>query len=51
MIYFASPYQTNPFNHNPLRDLLAEAINFEQPCASKPKSSCFCAPPMFKLLK
>jgi NTE family protein len=30
MIYFASPYQTNPFNHNPFRDLLAEAINFER---------------------
>jgi len=30
MIYFASPYQTNPFNHNPFRDMLAEAINFER---------------------
>ena len=30
MIYFASPYQTNPFNHNPLWDMLAEAIDFER---------------------
>ena len=30
MIYFASPYQTKPFNHNPFRDLLAEALNFER---------------------
>jgi NTE family protein len=30
MTYFASPYQTNPFNYNPLRDLLAEVIDFER---------------------
>jgi len=30
MTYFASPYQMNPFNYNPLKDLLAEAINFER---------------------
>ena len=30
MTYFASPYQMNPFNYNPFRDLLAEAINFER---------------------
>jgi len=30
MTYYASPYQMNPFNFNPLRDLLAEAINFER---------------------
>jgi NTE family protein len=28
--YFASPYQMNPFNLNPLRDLLAEAVDFER---------------------
>ena len=28
--YFASPYQMNPFNYNPLKDLLAEAIDFER---------------------
>jgi len=26
----ASPYELNPFNINPLRDLIAEAINFER---------------------
>jgi NTE family protein len=30
LTYFASPYQMNPVNYNPLRDLLAEAINFER---------------------
>jgi NTE family protein len=30
MTYYASPYQINPFNLNPLRDLLAETIDFER---------------------
>jgi NTE family protein len=30
MSYFASPYQMNPFNYNPFRDLLTEAINYER---------------------
>jgi NTE family protein len=30
MTYLTSPYQMNPFNHNPLKELLAEAINFER---------------------
>jgi NTE family protein len=30
MTHFASPYQLNPFNFNPLKDMLAEAINFER---------------------
>jgi NTE family protein len=30
MTFFASPYQTNPFNFSPFRDLLAEAIDFER---------------------
>jgi NTE family protein len=30
MTHFASPYQLNPFNLNPLRDMLAEAIDFER---------------------
>jgi NTE family protein len=30
LTYFASPYQMNPFNINPFKDLLAEAINFER---------------------
>jgi NTE family protein len=30
MTYFASPYQLNPLNQNPLRDLLAEMINFKR---------------------
>ena len=28
--YFASPYQINPFNLNPLRDMLVELIDFER---------------------
>ena len=27
---FASPYQTNPFNYNPFKDLLTETIDFER---------------------
>ena len=30
MTHFASPYQLNPFNINPFRDMLAEAIDFER---------------------
>jgi NTE family protein len=30
MTYFASPYQMNPFNFNPIRDLLVEVIDFER---------------------
>jgi len=30
MTYYASPYQMNPFNFNPLKDLLIESINFER---------------------
>ena len=30
MTFFASPYQTNPLNFSPFRDLLAEAIDFER---------------------
>ena len=30
MTYFASPYQLNPFKFNPLKDLLAETIDFER---------------------
>jgi hypothetical protein len=30
MTFFASPYQMNPLNYNPVRDLLAEAVNFER---------------------
>jgi NTE family protein len=30
MSYFAAPYQMNPLNYNPFKDLLAEAINFER---------------------
>jgi NTE family protein len=30
MTYFASPYQMNPFNYNPFKELLAQAINFER---------------------
>jgi NTE family protein len=30
LTYFASPYQMNPFNYNPLRDMLAEAIDFKR---------------------
>ena len=30
MTHFASPYQLNPFNLNPFKDMLAEAIDFER---------------------
>jgi NTE family protein len=30
LTFFASPYQMNPFNFNPLKDLLAEVIDFER---------------------
>jgi NTE family protein len=30
LTYFASPYQMNPFNFNPLKDLLAETIDFKR---------------------
>jgi len=30
LTFFASPYQTNPLNFSPFRDLLAEAIDFER---------------------
>ncbi len=30
MTYFASPYQMNPFNYNPLKEMLAATINFER---------------------
>jgi NTE family protein len=30
LTYFASPYQMNPFNFNPFKDMLVEAINFER---------------------
>jgi len=30
MTYFASPYQLNPFNYNPLRDLLKNAVDFDR---------------------
>jgi NTE family protein len=30
MTHFASPYQLNPLNFNPLRDMLAEVIDFER---------------------
>jgi NTE family protein len=30
LTYFASPYQMNPFNYNPLKNLLAESIDFQR---------------------
>jgi NTE family protein len=30
LTYFASPYQMNPFNYNPLKDLLAQTIDFKR---------------------
>ena len=30
MTHFASPYQLNPLNYNPFKDMLADAINFER---------------------
>ena len=30
MTYLTSPYQMNPFNHNPLKERLAQTIDFER---------------------
>ena len=30
LTYFASPYQINPFNFNPLKKLIEESIDFER---------------------
>src|SRR5579872_5416822 len=30
LAYFASPYQLNPFNYNPLKELITEAVDFER---------------------
>jgi NTE family protein len=30
MTHFASPYQLNPFNYNPFREMLAEALDFDR---------------------
>jgi NTE family protein len=30
LTYFASPYQMNPFNYNPFKDMLGETIDFER---------------------
>ena len=30
LTYFASPYQINPLNYNPLKDLLEETVDFER---------------------
>ena len=30
LTYFASPYQMNPFNFNPLKELLADTIDFKR---------------------
>jgi NTE family protein len=30
MTHFVSPYQMNPFNYNPLKDLMKEVINFDR---------------------
>jgi len=30
LAYFASPYQLNPFNYNPLKKLIEESVDFER---------------------
>src|ERR1700677_2158634 len=30
LTYFASPYQINPLNYDPLKDLLVESVDFDQ---------------------
>jgi NTE family protein len=43
MTHFASPYQLNPFNFNPFREMLAEAINFERVRRQKAIKLFICA--------
>jgi NTE family protein len=43
MTHFASPYQLNPFNFNPFRDMLAEAIDFERVRQQKAIKLFICA--------
>jgi NTE family protein len=43
MTHFASPYQLNPFNFNPFRDMLAEAIDFERVRRQKAIKLFICA--------
>jgi NTE family protein len=43
LTYFASPYQMNPFNYNPLKDLLSEAIDFERVRQQQPAKLFICA--------
>jgi NTE family protein len=43
MTNFASPYQLNPLNLNPFRDMLAEAIDFERVRRQKALKLFICA--------
>jgi NTE family protein len=43
LTYFASPYQVNPFNFNPLKDLLAETIDFARLRAQQAVKLFICA--------
>jgi NTE family protein len=43
MTHFASPYQLNPFNYNPFRDMLTEAIDFERVRRQTPFKLFICA--------
>jgi NTE family protein len=43
LTYFASPYQVNPYNFNPLKDLLAEAIDFARVRAQQAVKLFICA--------
>ena len=50
MTYLTSPYQKNPFNYNPLKELLAEATKFERVRGQR-GLNYFCALPTFRRLK
>ncbi len=45
MLRVLSPYQFNPFNFNPLREVLAHHVDFA-PCDGIAQSSSTCARPM-----
>jgi NTE family protein len=43
LTYYASPYQINPFNLNPLREMLADTIDFERVRSQKLVKLFICA--------
>ena len=46
MTRILSPYQLNPLNYHPLRDVLEATVDFERPARPGAPSSCISARPM-----